>query len=139
MFQQIIYFHKLKQKLKNPFFLRQHRNKIKGLLTSYMFNAGDIVKVVYFRKSYAYVFEGICLGIRKKSFIDPNTSFFLRNIVLGIAIEMIFSYFSKRLYFLKLQDYKRKFASVNRNKIFFLRKKKNQHSNVDFLYKKLLK
>jgi|ERR1700733_1086419 len=132
MLEKIIYFNKLKQKIKDHYFLRRHRKSVKGLKESFIFNAGDIVKVVYFRKSYSYVFEGICFGIRKKGFIMPNTSFFLRNVILGISIEMIFLYFYKRLYFLKLYDYKRKFSFINRNKLFFLRKRSNKKSATAF-------
>lgn len=138
MLQQEKYFNNLKTFTKNYNYLRRHRKLIKGLSKSFIFNAGDIIKVVYFRKNYSYVFEGICLGIKKKSFLLPNTSFKLRNIILGISIEMIFLYFSKRLFFLKLHDYKRKFKFINKNKLFYLRFAKNQASKVDFVSKKLL-
>jgi|ERR1700722_1100540 ribosomal protein L19 len=130
MLEKITYFYKLRQKIKDNNYFRRHRKIVKGLSKSFIFNAGDIIKVVYFRKNYSYVFEGICIGIRKKGFIMPNTSFFLRNIILGIGIEMIFLYFFKRLYFLKLYDYKRKFSFLNKNKLFLLRKKNNQKSTV---------
>ena len=138
MLQEKKYFNYLNNIKKDYFYLRRHRQLIKGLSNSFIFNAGDIVKVVYFRKNYSYVFEGICLGIKKKSFLMPNTSFKLRNIVLGIGIEMIFLFFSKRLYFLKLHDYKRKFKFINKNKLFYLRFVKNQASKVKFLSKKQL-
>lgn len=138
MLQEKKYFNYLNNIKKDYFYLRRHRQLIKGLSNSFIFNAGDIVKVVYFRKNYSYVFEGICLGIKKKSFLMPNTSFKLRNIVLGIGIEMIFLFFSKRLYFLKLHDYKRKFNFINKNKLFYLRFAKNQASKVKFLSKKIL-
>jgi len=137
MLQKKEYFNYLKNIQKNYSYLRRHRKLIKGLKGSFIFNAGDIVKVVYFRKNYSYVFEGICLGIKKKSFTMPNTSFKLRNIVLGIGIEMIFLFFSKRLFFLKLHDYKRKFKFINKNKLFYLRFAKNQASKVSFLSKKV--
>ena len=130
MLEKITYFYKLRQKIKDNNYFRRHRKIVKGLSKSFIFNAGDIIKVVYFRKNYSYVFEGICIGIRKKGFIMPNTSFFLRNIILGIGIEMIFLYFFKRLYFLKLYDYKRKFSFLNKNKLFLLRKENNQKSKV---------
>jgi ribosomal protein L19 len=133
------YFNFLIQVQKDFFYLRRNRPLIKGFSKSFIFNAGDILKVIFFRKNYSYVFEGICLGIKKKSFIMPNTSFLLRNIILGISIEMVFLYFSKRLYFLKLQDYKRKFKTTNRNKLFYLRSLRNYKSKVDFVNKRLLK
>src|SRR5579884_3909660 len=117
MLQQKNYFHNLKQYQKNYYYLRRHRKLVKGLSKSFIFSSGDIVKVVYFRKNYSYVFEGICLGIKNKAFLLPNTSFKLLNIILGISIEMIFLYFSKRLYFLKLHDYKRKFKFISKNKL----------------------
>jgi ribosomal protein L19 len=138
MLQKKEYFNYLSNIQKDYFYLRRHRQLIKGLTNSFLFNAGDIVKVIYFRKNYSYVFEGICLGIKKKSFLTPNTSFKLRNIILGIGIEMIFLFFSKRLYFLKLHDYKRKFKFINKNKLFYLRFAKNQASKVKFLSKKQL-
>ena len=130
MLEKITYFYKLRQKIKDNNYFRRHRKIVKGLSKSFIFNAGDIIKVVYFRKNYSYVFEGICIGIRKKGFIMPNTSFFLQNIILGIGIEMIFLYFFKRLYFLQLYDYKRKFSFLNKNKLFLLRKENNQKSKV---------
>jgi len=121
MLKDLFYFNKIVYRIKDIYYLRRHRKKVKGLSKSFIFNAGDFVKVIYFRKSYAYVFEGLCLGIRNKNFISPNTAFILTNTVLGIKIEIIFAYFSKRLYFLKLLDYKIKFDFINRNKIFFLK------------------
>jgi ribosomal protein L19 len=135
MLQQNNYFNNITIKQKNFYYLRRHRKVVKGLSKSFIFNAGDIIKVVYFRKNYSYVFEGICIGIKKKAFLMPNTSFKLRNIILGISIEMIFLYFSKRLYFLKLHDYKRKFKFINKNKLFYLRFAKNKASKISFLLK----
>jgi len=114
----------------NYLYLRKHREKIKGLKKSLIFSVGDIVKVAFFRKSYSYLFEGICISIKKKSFLSPNLSFSLRNVVLGISIEMMFSYYINRLYHLKLQDYKRKSMHIRSSKLFSLRKKKNSFTRV---------
>ena len=67
---------------------------------------------------------------KKKNYLSLNTSFLLRNVILGVGTEMLFSYFCKRLYNLRFQDYKRKFMYIKRNKLFFLRNKKNKYSQI---------
>jgi ribosomal protein L19 len=123
------YFNIIQQKEKNYMHIRRHREHVKGLKKSVIFSVGDVIKVVFFRKNYSYLFEGVCISIKKKGF-GLNMSFVLRNIILGIAIEMVFSYYANRLYNLRLQDYKRKFMHLRRNKLFFLAKKKNIKSIV---------
>ena len=132
----INYFNFLTTYRINHIYMRKHRLKLKGLKNVFIFSVGDILKIIYFRKIYLYIFEGICISIKKKSFLMPNVSFILRNIVLGISIEIIFLFFSNRLYFLKIKDYKRKFNTSHKNKLFYLRFRNNQASYVNFFSKK---
>lgn len=88
---------------------RQNRNLIKGFSNVFSFSVGDILEIIFFRKSMSFTFEGICLSINKKRFLDPNTSIIIRNIFEGVTIECTFSYFYNRIYYLKIKDYKRKF------------------------------
>jgi ribosomal protein L19 len=128
----MLYFNKIENsKFKQNFIkLRQHRKLIKGFKKVNIFTVGDIIKVVFSRKNVFSSFEGICICIKKKKFLSSNTTFILRNVILGIPIEMNFSYFLNRLYYLKLQDYKRKMAYVYKNKLFFLRSKVNKFSII---------
>lgn len=117
-------------KTKKYVYRRKKRDKIKGLKKSYKFNAGDIINVVYFKKSLGFTFEGICLAVRKMSFDSPATSFLLRNVILGVGIEFISSYFYNRNYYLTLLDYKRKAYFYRHNKLYYLRDKVNRNTKV---------
>jgi|ERR1700722_2159744 len=126
------YFNNLVIKEKNYLFLRKHRKSVKGLFKSFKFSVGDILKVIFIIRNFYLIFEGICICVKKKNFLSFNTGFTIRNIILGIGVEMMFSYFCNRLYSLKLQNYKRKFRSIKKSKLFSIRNKKNKHSKVVF-------
>lgn len=51
------------------------------------FSVGDILGVSFYSKGLNYFFEGICIGIRGKSFVTPETSFILRNIIGDVGVE----------------------------------------------------
>jgi ribosomal protein L19 len=88
------------------------------LKKSYKFKGGDILKVVYIAKNNAYTFNGVCMGVRGK-FKNPNMSFILRNIIIGVGIEMIFSYFVNRLFKLYIEFYKKNIIFIE-NLVCFL-------------------
>jgi ribosomal protein L19 len=94
------------------------------------FKAGDILKIVFFRSGIPYTFEGICLSVKKKGLQNNNSSFLIRNVLEGIGVEYSISYFYNRMYFLQINDYKKKFHDVNRAKFFFIRKRLNRESQV---------
>lgn len=91
---------------------------------------GDILSVIFRKRSIIYRFEGICLRIKNKSFLNLNSSIMLRNILFGISIEVTFSYFYNRIFFLQIQDYKRKKFWYKRSKLYYLRNKLNRASRV---------
>jgi len=91
------------------------------------FSAGSVLEILYFKKHIPVLFEGICLGIKKKSFFLPNTGFYLRNVVLSVPLELICTFFYNRLYNYLLKDYKRKIVnSIKSSKMYYVRNLKNQ-------------
>lgn len=105
---------------------RRQRPSIKGFSTEQMlkkglfFQGGDILKLVFNRGGYGYYFEGLCLVIRKRHFLSKHTSLCLRNIVYGVGMEVIASYYLHRIYRLEFSDYKRKRYNYSRHKLRYL-------------------
>jgi len=114
-----------KYKLTPAFFIKQRKNRnfIKGSKKYKKFVVGDILEFLFVFKSVPLLYSGICIAIRKKSFIVPDVVLILRNVIMKVAIEVTVSFFYNRLYKLKFLDYKRKFHSYNKNRIFFIRKR----------------
>jgi|ERR1044072_3233101 ribosomal protein L19 len=111
---------------------RRQRLQIKGFNSSkakaLVFQAGDILKVTFKRGGQGYYFEGICLAIRKNKFLSKQSSLVLRNVIYGVGIEIIASYYLNRLYYLGFSDYKRKRLFYPKRKLFFLRLGENQET-----------
>lgn len=40
------------------------------------FSRGDIITITFWHKSYNYYFEGLCLGLKHKTFNNPNVTLF---------------------------------------------------------------
>jgi ribosomal protein L19 len=95
-----------------------------------MFNTGDVVSLSFRNKGLNYFFEGICISIKYKSFLSPECSFILRNILSGVGVELNLSFFYNRLFSLKLNSYKKKRSSYFKSKLFFIRYKLNRTSRV---------
>ena len=130
------YFYKdLKKefKIKPEFYIQERRNRpfIKNSLKLKMFKVGDIIEFIFFLKNMALIFSGICISIKKKNFILPDVTLILRNIIIKTSIEITVSYFYNRIYKLKFLDYRRKFYTFNKNKLYFIRKRVNQESRVE--------
>lgn len=87
-----------------------------------LFFPGDIVEVFFFRRGSSFIFEGVCLGVRR-GFRRPDCTFVLRNYVHGVGIECLFSYYYNRLYGLRVHEFKKKSFSFARSKFFFLRER----------------
>lgn len=121
-----------KQRLTPAFYIKQRKNRnlIKGSNKFKLFLVGDVIEFLFVFKSVPLLYSGICIAIRNKSFLVPNVTLILRNIIMKVAIEVTVSFFYNRIYKLKFLDYKRKFYSFNKNKIFFLRKRLNRESRV---------
>lgn len=127
------YKDKIKEfKLKPDFFVKQRKNRefIKNSFKFKIFKVGDILQFIFFFKNMALVFSGICISIRKKNFILPDVTLILRNIIIKTIIEITVSYFYNRIYKLKFLDYRRKFYTFNKNKLYFIRTRINQESRV---------
>ena len=119
-------------KLTSAFYIKQRKNRlyIKGSKKYRKFLIGDIIEFLFVYKSVPLLYSGICIAIRKKSFLVPDVTLILRNIIMKVAIEVTVSFFYNRIYKLKFLDYKRKFYFYNKNKIFFIRKRLNRESRV---------
>lgn len=131
----INYFYKDENKyfkLKPEFYVKQRKNRfiIKNTLKLKMFKVGDILEFIFFFKNMALIFSGICISIRKKNFILPDVTLILRNIIIKTILEITVSYFYNRIYKSKFLDYRRKFYTFNKNKLYFIRKRVNQESKV---------
>ena len=108
--------------------LRKDRELITNSYIIKQFLIGDVLEFVYFYKSTALTFSGICIAIKKKSFKLPDLSLILRNIIVKTGVEVTISYFYNRAYKLSFLDYKRKFYTYNKNKLYFIRERLNQES-----------
>jgi ribosomal protein L19 len=119
-------------KLTPAFYIKQRKNRafIKGSKKFKIFVVGDIIEFLFVFKSVPLLFSGICIAIKKKSFLVPDVTLILRNIIMRVAIEVTVSFFYNRIYKLKFLDYKRKFYFFNKNKIFFIRKRLNRESRI---------
>src|ERR1700678_768607 len=76
----------------NLIFSRRNRNLVDGFRKVTYFGVGDVVEVIFFRGALPFIFEGVCIALRKKKLKSSDTSFILRNVIFGIGIEMVFSY-----------------------------------------------
>lgn len=114
------------------FYIKQRKNRscIKGSKKYKSFVIGDIIEFLFVFKSVPLLYSGICIAIRRKSFLVPDVTLILRNIIMKVVIEVTVSFFYNRVYKLKFLDYKRKFYFFNKNKIFFLRHRLNKESRV---------
>ncbi len=110
--------------------LAKKKWSVAGLHMVSQFIVGDVVSVVFRNKSFGYSFEGICLGIKKKFLIGPESSFILRNILGGVGIELLISFFYNRIFLLKISSYKRKKLFYGHARIYFIRYKLNKHSRI---------
>lgn len=95
------------------------------------FSRGDIITITFWHKSYNYFFEGLCLGLKKKTFNNPNMRIILRNVLQNIIIEFNGPYYLNR-FFLKtfISNYKRKQLWYKSSKLFYLREKENKASKI---------
>jgi ribosomal protein L19 len=84
--------------------------------------AGDVITMTMVHDVIGFAFTGICLSIRKASFAKADCSVILRNVVLGIGIEVVISFFYTRAYRIRFEDHLRKNFFYNRKKIYYLRR-----------------
>lgn len=117
-------------KIRNMIQQRRQRKLVCNLNEAVYFSPGDIVVVVFWKAYVIYRFEGICMSVRKRNFLDPNAALVLRNIVLGVGVEFTVSYFMNRVYNLSVADYKRKDFVYKRSKLYYIRQRINRASRV---------
>jgi len=94
------------------------------------FVIGDILGLSFRNKGYSYSFEGLCIAIRKKKSLSPETSLVLRNILGDVGIEFTFSFFYNRVFYMRVNNFKRKKLTYSRAKLFYVRHKLNKASRV---------
>lgn len=117
--RQLLIFKRRKRKLIN-------NNPVQGKY----FTRGDISKISYWKGSYVYSFDGICLGLKKK-LTNINNSFILRNIKNRVGIEFtILYYFSKVFKNIVTLDYKRKAFTYKSAKLYYIRYLRNKASKI---------
>ena len=110
---------------------RNNRPCIYG--TTYIKNIdiGDILEINFFRNNTALSFSGICICIRKKKKkLLPDMGIILRNVIMGVGVEVVVSFYENRLFNLKIHDYKRKQSSFRGSRLFYIRYRLNKESKV---------
>ena len=58
----------------------------------------------------------------------------LRNIILGVGVEVTLSYYLNRIFFLKISDFKRKFFLYKKSKLYYIRIQLNRSSGLKSSY-----
>jgi len=91
---------------------------------------GDIIAISFWKAAIVYKFEGICIAIKKKSLLNINTSLIIRNVISGVGIEVVVSFFMNRVFSLSILDYQRKQFLYRKSKLYYLRGKLNRASRV---------
>jgi ribosomal protein L19 len=109
---------------------RKARPKVNGFKNAFFVYSGDVLEVFFSKRGSIFTFEGICLAIKKKNFLNVNASIVLRNFIHKVGIQCIFSYYYNRIYFFKINDYKRKFDSQRKAKLYFLSRSLNYKTRV---------
>jgi ribosomal protein L19 len=114
---------------------RQNREHLPGFnvkkLYGLKFKSGDILKIFYEKGPVGYYFEGICLSINKRELKSRDSSFLLRNVINGIAVELQLSYYYNRGYKMRFSDYKRKQLDYKSPKLYYLRYRLNRESKIN--------
>jgi ribosomal protein L19 len=101
-----------------------------NLKKEYPFYIGDILGLSFKNKGYSYFFEGLCIAVRKKKVLHPESTLILRNILGTVGIEVSFSYYYNRIFFMRVNNFKRKKLSYTRSKLYYVRHKLNKASRV---------
>lgn len=130
----MIYFNNFKQINKKKELIKGRKNRLSILEKNEIgkiFTRGDILTINFWAKSCNYHFEGICLSLKNKHILNPNSTIILRNVLYGTGVELSVSYFLNRLYRnIFISDYKRKKFIYKRSKLYYLRVKENQKSKI---------
>lgn len=95
------------------------------------FRVGDILKVVYRVNFFTFEFTGICVEKRNKNLFYNNSFFCLRNIIYGVAVELLLNFNFTFVLKIQLNKHKRKRLNYKMSKLFYLRNFVNRLSYFD--------
>ncbi|RYE13209.1 MAG: 50S ribosomal protein L19 [Rickettsiales bacterium] len=119
---------------------RKNRERIHGFINAdgsqkykgwgQKFVAGDIMRVNVEKGPYAHLLEGLCLSIKKRSFLNKDTVVLVRNVLFGVGVEITASYYNNRLYKCGFSDYKRKQFEYVNHKLYYLRQRDNRETQI---------
>jgi len=107
----------------------EHSDRLNNI-SNIPFLVGDILELSFRVKGYNYSFEGLCIKCKKKKGKNPETTLTVRNILGTVGIEISCSYFYNRLFFMRINNFKRKETVYTRSKIYYIRHKLNKASRV---------
>src|ERR1700753_1778374 len=120
----------IKKVTRFDFSFRKFRPKIKGFKNAFFVYSWDILEVFFSKRGLVFTFEGICLAVRKKYFFNSNASIVLMNFFNKTCIKCTFSYYYNRIFFFKINDYKRKFDFQRKSKVYFISKSISRRSTI---------
>jgi len=109
---------------------RFRRTRLSTRFNILSITTGDVIAVVFWKEAIIYRFEGICFSIKKRSLLCADVVLVLRNVITGVSIELLVSYYYNRIYFLVILDYKRKYFLYRKSKLYYIRHKMNQASKI---------
>jgi Ribosomal protein L19 len=105
--------------------------QVSGAVSLYnRFAVGDILGVSFYFKGLSYFFEGICIAIKGKNFVNPETSFILRNVLGDVGVELSCAFFYHRAFSFKFSSFSEKSAVVSRSKWYFIRHRLGRDQRV---------
>lgn len=109
---------------------RSRRLRLSTRFNIFSITTGDVIAIVFWKEAIIYRFEGICFSIRKNSLLCTDVILVLRNVIMGVSIELLVAYYYNRIYFLVILDYKRKYFLYRKSKLYYIRNKINQISKI---------
>ena len=102
----------------------------KNRLNFFLFNVGDVVAIVFMKSGYYFLFEGLCLSIRNRGLISPNTSFILCNVLAGVVVEVSISYYYHLSFIFRTINTRFNLIGIRRSKLHYLRNKLTKGSRA---------
>jgi ribosomal protein L19 len=115
---------------KNVFYIKERKNRTRILGNLVKFTRGDILTINYRLFGLGFIFTGLCIKVSKKSMMNSNTAFCLRNVFGKVSVEVNFNLYSLCRVSYKLLDYARKKVYYKSSKLYYLRTKPNKESWV---------
>lgn len=99
----------------------EQKHLLRRVYRQSLFEVGDVVSIFFRDPSFNFFFEGLCLALKKPQ--TPEFSFRLQNVVGGSLVELTLSFYYNRVFFFKVNDFKRKKFYYNHSKLFYLNSK----------------